>query len=63
LISSTNTIGGWSASISRLTYAYDKNSNRTRITHADGEYFAYQHDGLNRNVRMREMAKMARVSL
>ncbi|MEO0419751.1 MAG: RHS repeat-associated core domain-containing protein [Pseudomonadota bacterium] len=27
---------------------YDKNGNRTRITHPDGRYFNYSYDGLNR---------------
>jgi RHS repeat-associated protein len=31
-----------------LTYQYDKNSNRTQITHPDGQLLNYQYDGLNR---------------
>jgi RHS repeat-associated protein len=31
-----------------LTYAYDAESNRTRITHPDGQAFSYRFDGLNR---------------
>jgi len=54
LVSSVNTMGGWSASVSELSYQYDRNGNRTRITHADGVYFAYQYDQLNRNWRLRE---------
>ncbi|SIO21124.1 RHS repeat-associated core domain-containing protein [Parasphingorhabdus marina DSM 22363] len=32
-----------------LSYQYDKNGNRTRITHPDGQYFTYSYDGLNRS--------------
>jgi RHS repeat-associated protein len=28
-----------------INYAYDKNSNRTRITHPDGNYFTYEYNG------------------
>lgn len=31
-----------------FTYQYDANGNRTRITHPDGYYAAYTHDGMNR---------------
>ena len=31
-----------------LGYLYDRNGNRTRITHPDGSYFNRWHDGLNR---------------
>jgi RHS repeat-associated protein len=31
-----------------LTYLYDANSNRTRITHPDAGFAAYTYDGLNR---------------
>ncbi len=53
LISSTNTMGGWDKT---LSYTYDKNSNRTQLTHDDGNSFAYDYDGLNRNIRIREGA-------
>ncbi len=53
LISSTNTMGGWNKT---LSYAYDKNSNRTQLTHDDGNVFSYDYDGLNRNIRIGEGA-------
>ncbi len=31
-----------------LTYAHDKNGNRTRVTHPDGQQFNYEYDVLNR---------------
>lgn len=31
-----------------LTYRYDHNNNRTRVTHPDGKYFTYTYDDLNR---------------
>ncbi|MEP2990316.1 MAG: RHS repeat-associated core domain-containing protein [Parasphingorhabdus sp.] len=31
-----------------LTYVHDKNGNRTRVTHPDGQQFNYEFDGLNR---------------
>ena len=33
---------------------YDRNGNRTRITHPDGNYFTYDVDGLGRTTRIRE---------
>ncbi|MDJ0759926.1 MAG: RHS repeat-associated core domain-containing protein [Woeseiaceae bacterium] len=47
---STN-MGGTTRTIS---YLYDSNSNRTRVTHPDGKYFNYEYDGLNRLIRVRE---------
>ncbi len=44
--STTNNMGGTART---LSYQYDENSNRTRITHPDGQYFTYSYDGLNRN--------------
>jgi RHS repeat-associated protein len=32
----------------KLSYEYDLEGNRTRITHPDNVYFSYQRDGLNR---------------
>lgn len=32
----------------QLTYQYDNNGNRTRITHPDNIYFSYTFDGINR---------------
>jgi RHS repeat-associated protein len=45
LWTTTNTTGGFSRV---LTYLYDKNGNRTRVQHPDGNYFDYTFDGLNR---------------
>ena len=45
LISRTSTMGGRTRT---LTYLYDANSNRTRITHPDGKYFGYEFDGIDR---------------
>lgn len=44
-----------SAGTSRtLTYEYDQDGNRTRVTHPDGIFFAYQYDLLNRPTRILE---------
>lgn len=32
-----------------LSYQYDADGNRTRVTHPDGTYFVYNYDGLNRS--------------
>lgn len=45
LISSTTSMGGTSRT---LTYQYDANSSRTRITHPDGNFVNYNRDGLGR---------------
>jgi RHS repeat-associated protein len=45
LLQATTTMGGTSRT---LSYRYDHNSNRTRITHPDGKYFGYTFDGLDR---------------
>lgn len=37
-----------------LSFQYDANSNRTRITHPDGWFVDQDHDGLNRMVKVRE---------
>lgn len=37
-----------------LSYAYDRNGNRTRITHADGAVFNAVYDGLNRATSIAE---------
>ncbi|HTU66123.1 MAG TPA: RHS repeat-associated core domain-containing protein [Steroidobacteraceae bacterium] len=39
-----------------LTYQYDTEGNRTRITHPDGVYFTYNRDGLNRVCSLGESA-------
>lgn len=45
LTSSTTNVGG---TVRTLTYLYDPDSNRTRITHPDLNYFTYAYDGLDR---------------
>ncbi|HVY23972.1 MAG TPA: RHS repeat-associated core domain-containing protein [Steroidobacteraceae bacterium] len=45
IATSTDTMGGVSRT---LSYQYDNNGNRTRMTHPDGNYFQYGFDGLNR---------------
>ena len=35
-----------------LSYAFDKNGNRTQVTHPDGNYFLSLYDGLNRATYM-----------
>jgi RHS repeat-associated protein len=39
-----------------LTYQYDAEGNRIRITHPDGTYFTYNRDGLNRVCTLGESA-------
>ena len=51
LISSTLAMAGTSRAIGHL---YDANGNRTRITHPDTTFFAYEYDGLDRFLRVRE---------
>lgn len=51
LTSSTTSMNGVSRT---LGYLYDADGNRTRITHPDGNYFTYDHDGLDRPVAIRE---------
>ncbi len=45
LRTNTVTLGGVSR---QLSYKYDNNGNRTRLTHPDGYFFEYGFDGLNR---------------
>jgi RHS repeat-associated protein len=40
----------------QLTYLYDAEGSRTRITHPDGVYFTYNRDGLNRVCTLGESA-------
>jgi RHS repeat-associated protein len=47
LITSSINMGG---TMRQLTYVYDANSNRTRISHPDGPWFDLLHDGLNRPI-------------
>ncbi|MGV2871270.1 RHS repeat-associated core domain-containing protein [Colwellia sp. E150_009] len=44
-ISSTTNMGGTTKT---LSYRYDENGNKTRITHPDNKYFTYDYDGLDR---------------
>ena len=37
-----------SGTVRTLTYLYDAEGNRTRITHPDGNYFLYAYDGMDR---------------
>jgi RHS repeat-associated protein len=39
-----------------LSYRYDREGNRTRVTHPDGWFFGYGFDGLNRVNELRESA-------
>lgn len=45
LTASTTSMGGTSRT---LSYQYDANGNRTRVTHPDGVYLQYNRDGLGR---------------
>jgi RHS repeat-associated protein len=36
-----------------VTSEYDANGNRTRVTYPDGNYFLFDHDGLNRAINLR----------
>ena len=47
LTSSTTTMGGVSRS---LSYQWDRDGNRTRVTHPDGAYSAYAYDGADRMI-------------
>jgi RHS repeat-associated protein len=51
LLSSSTNMGGTART---LTYAYDADGNRTRITHPDGQHFDYRYDGLNRFIGIKE---------
>jgi RHS repeat-associated protein len=51
LVSSTNSTGGTSRT---LSYQYNANGARTRVTHPDGSYFSYEYDGLDRVTAIRE---------
>ena len=53
LTSSVTSLGGISRT---LSYEYDANGNRTKLTFPDGQYFNYEYDGLDRMVRIRENA-------
>ncbi len=47
--SATDTMDGANRT---LTYQYDANGNRTRVTHPDNNYWQLEYDGLNRADRM-----------
>jgi RHS repeat-associated protein len=51
LTSSTNNMGGASRT---LSYEYDANGNRTKLTFPDSQFFTYEFDGLDRMIRIRE---------
>lgn len=51
LSSQTTAIGGASRSVS---YLYDADGNKMRITHPDGNYWTYDYDGLDRMVAVKE---------
>ncbi|MEP2103977.1 MAG: RHS repeat-associated core domain-containing protein [Parasphingorhabdus sp.] len=56
VLTATNNMGGTSRA---LSYQYDKNSNRTRITHPDGKYFTSEFDTLNRLKTVKEQGATA----
>jgi RHS repeat-associated protein len=60
LESSSSNVGGFTRT---LTYSYDKNGNRTRLTHQDGNYFQYTFDDLNRAVGVAENGAGAMLTL
>lgn len=49
--STTTAMGGASRT---LSFLYDADGNRTRVTHPDGTYFEYHYDGLDRPIDVRE---------
>lgn len=59
LISSTIAMGGTSRT---LTYQWDADGNRTRVTHPDANYFVYAYDGLNRLNSVSENGSIQRAS-
>ena len=50
LVSASSTL----AATRTLAYEYDSNSNRTKVTHPDGTFFSYEHDGLGRLTAVKE---------
>ena len=58
--SSVLTMGGVSQT---LSYQYDANGNRTRVTHPDGTYFTQGYDGLDRMTEVRENGSTVIASL
>jgi len=55
LASSTTNMGGVTRT---LSYAYDRNGARTRITHPDGTWFDTGHDGLSRPASIADPASV-----
>ena len=53
VVTSTSAMGGVSRT---LSYLRNRNGARTRVTHPDGQYFAYAYDGLDRPTTVRENA-------
>jgi RHS repeat-associated protein len=51
LVSTSTNMGGTTRT---LSFTYDANGNRTRITHPDSVYFTYAYDGVNRAFLIRE---------
>lgn len=51
LTSSTTTMGGVSRTIG---HSFDPDGNRIAVAHPDGNYFAYDYDGLDRMIAIRE---------
>jgi RHS repeat-associated protein len=60
LATSTSTMGGYTRT---LSYQYDADGNRTRVTHPDGNYFVYSYDGLDRVSGLSENGTTSIVSL
>jgi RHS repeat-associated protein len=50
----TSSAIGMDGVIRTLTYQHDRNGNRTRVTHPDGTYFQYDHDGVDRFAALKE---------
>jgi RHS repeat-associated protein len=51
LVTSLNNNG---AGLLTLSYQYDADGNRTRITHPDGTFFTFDYDGLDRQISLKE---------
>ncbi len=51
VVSATTTVSGTART---LSYQYDAEGNRTRITHPDGNFFQYGYDGMNRLTGIQE---------
>jgi RHS repeat-associated protein len=57
--SSTNLSGG----VRALSFGYDANGNRTRVTHPDGAFFEYSYDGLDRLTEILENGSSSLISM